>query len=209
MTDKMLLFIAQKSGLYRKFQTSTVRLSKSLNISQQTVSRKLILLEKDGLISRTTSPRGMSIKIEKKGKLALENEYSALRLIFEKRMPLLQGKIISGVGEGKYYVNAYLKQFTSLLGKKPFSGTLNLEADPAEIREFLHSIEKKTIPGFSTSERSYGAVDFYPVRVQNHDAAVIVPERTGHSDNTIEIISSVNLRKLMKTKDNQLVEVRT
>ena len=48
----LLLLIAKKAGLNNQFHSSTSEIAKQSNLSQQSVSRKLILLEKNGLLKR-------------------------------------------------------------------------------------------------------------------------------------------------------------
>ena len=120
----LLVKLAQK-GL-SNIETSTIKLSKELKTSQQTISRKLVEMENNELIKRTSSTKGMVINIEEKGITYLKKNYQTLKEIFQSK-DSIKGKIQSGIGEGGYYVSKYQEQFQKQLGFKAFPGTLNVK----------------------------------------------------------------------------------
>ncbi|MEM4326900.1 MAG: hypothetical protein QXZ13_01885, partial [Candidatus Diapherotrites archaeon] len=89
----LFLTIAKQAKLEKEVYVSTSALSSITGYSQQSISRKLIEMEKEGLITRKTSNLGTLIKITEKGKKELilpEN------LKEELRKPL--GKIFKSTG---------------------------------------------------------------------------------------------------------------
>jgi CTP-dependent riboflavin kinase len=56
-TDKLLLYLAEKGAMRKEAELSTVQIATELGISQQSVSRKLMELEEEKLITRTASTR--------------------------------------------------------------------------------------------------------------------------------------------------------
>jgi len=207
----LLLFIAKNAGLNDVVKSSTSEIASELNFSQQTVSRKLSFLAEENLIERKVFADGNILSLTEKGKKILLERKTELDKIFSSKKRIkLSGKTQSGLGEGKYYVNlsGYQKQFKKKLGKKIFPGTLNLKIKELELNEFLSSKEKILVTGFSTEKRSFGPALLFKVKVNGLvDGAIIVPERTNHPSDIIEVISPFFLRKKLKLKDNYLVSL--
>jgi len=211
----LLLQIALKTKkLKGKVNLTTGEIAKELEISQQTISRKLRDLEKKGYIGREANTLGMTISITELGAAELKHHYLLLDKVFHGNDILqLKGKISSGLGEGKYYLSLhqYYRQITAQLGFSPFQGTLNLFVDENMIDKFLLNQKKTKINGFVTPERSYGAIDCYAVKIKIANAnkfiqgAVIVPQRSNHQKNIVEIIAPLELRKEFKLKDDDEV----
>jgi len=200
--EKLLVFLALQAGLHGSVKTSTARIAGHFRVSQQTASRKLRNLKKAGLIRLFAGPSGCTVSLAPEGARLLRADFLSLKQVFgpgTKKM--LRGKIKDGLGEGRYYVSRpyYLKQFKNLLGFKPFFGTLNLIVDIAELNSFLLGLHPIKIEGFETDERSFGTIRAFKVTVQGkQQAALIMPERTAHPKNEIEVIAPTNLRKKFK-----------
>ncbi len=213
MWDKyysILLYILEKSSLFGKLRTSTVQLSKELNSTQQTVSRKLIEMEKKGLIKRQLEANGIILSLGEKGRDHLKEKYKILKKNFERKINKLKGTVKSGIGEGKYYMSLsqYLTQFKSKLGFKPYSGTLNLRLnDKTKLLEFIDNIEPILINGFKDKERTYGSIKCYKIKIKDTEGAIIIPERATHPEDIVEIIAPVYLRDYYHLKDNDILEV--
>jgi riboflavin kinase len=209
-----LLALAQLGAASSSIRTSTNQLAKMLNVSQQTASRRLQLLEKKELIRRTLTTRGQSIRIEPKGLAQLKRVYSILTMIVaKKRTVTIRGRVFTGLGEGAYYVSldGYRQQFRNKLGFDPFPGTLNLQlVNDSDVFEFelLKAMEAIEIYGFEDGDRSFGPVYCFKVRVNEKiDAVVLVIERTHHRLEVIEIIAPINLREHLGLEDGDLVTV--
>lgn len=202
-----LMYIAKK-GLFGVVKTSTLKIASELNVSQQTVSRDLREMEKIGLIKREATPHGISVVLEDKAMDFLKKHLAELNKIFEKKKEL-DGKVIAGVGEGRYYVelNGYQKQFKKKLGFRAYPGTLNLVVDKKDALSFLNSSKLIEINAFSTKKRTYGSLKCYKINIDGIDGAVVVPERARHSEEIIEVIAPVCLRDKFGLKNNDKLRI--
>ena len=209
-----LLKLAQLGAISNSIRTSTTRLARLLNTSQQTASRRLAILEKKGWIRRSLNKRGQMIRIEQKGIDQLVEVRSILEIAMDKKRSIvLRGRIFTGLGEGAYYVRleGYRKQFRKKLGFDPFPGTLNMQLlTDSDVNEFqlLKATIGIEIHGFENGGRSFGPVTCYPAIINDKQrAAILLIERTHHHPNVIEIISPQNLREQLGLKDDDVLRV--
>jgi riboflavin kinase len=195
---------------------STEYLAEKLEISQQTASRYLIELERDGWIKRTITPEGSLIRIADKGTRELERLYSNLRFLIETAYPpsvTLEGTVFTGLGEGAYYISKefYKKQFLDKLGFAPFPGTLNLKLTTEydlKSRTELEAYPAVEIQGFKNEDRTFGVVKCYPATISNKVKGALIFALRSHYDNSVlEVIAPVNLRKQLNLKDGYKVKV--
>jgi riboflavin kinase len=192
---------------------STHQFGEILGCSQQTASRKLIQLEKKGLIKKERAIKGQKVTITKKGLEALRDYYIQLKCIFEEREAVtIKGQLISGMGEGQYYITrkGYTQQFEEVLGFHPYPGTLNLLLESEHdlvVREMLDNCPYIKVDGFTDEGRTFGAVKCYIVSVEGISGAILSPLRTHHPRNIIEIISPVYLREKLNLADGNEVSV--
>lgn len=207
-TIELLLEIAEKTGLYETSDFKTGVLAKKLGVSQQTISNALRTLENKGLVKREPYNLGISVSITEQGRFLLSSYKDRIGLLFQK-LNELSGEVFSGFGEGGFYImqKEYKKQFKEKLGINPFHGTLNLKVDALSAKRFL--LDKKTIviEGFNKNNRTFGALRAYPVKVKSIYCAIIIPERTHYSGDTIELISKADLRKNLKLKDGNKIKI--
>jgi riboflavin kinase len=187
-----------------------------LGASQQTASRYLIELDKNGWIKRTVTPEGCLIKITDAGIKELKKLYSNLRFLMEAAYPpsiTLEGVVFSGLGEGAYYISKerYTKQFIEKLGFEPYPGTLNLKLTTdydVKTRSELEAYPAIEIEGFRNEDRTFGSVKCYPVTIENRvKGALILALRSHYDTSVIEIIAPVFLRKHLNLKDGHKVKV--
>jgi riboflavin kinase, archaea type len=210
------LYKLAEMGAYEKeVSLSTGMFATSLGLSQQTASRRLIQMEKQGLIERTADGRAQRVKITKAGLNSLGEMYKTLRPAFEGRKQELSinAMVFSGLSEGSYYMSmeGYRKQFRSKLGFDPFPGTLNLRVtkDSMVERRQLGSHPFVAIDGFADKERTFGGARCYPVMVSGKvRGAIVVPIRAHYGEDVIEIIAPENLRRRFRLKDGDVVEVQ-
>ena len=209
-----LLKLAQLGAISNSIRTSTTRLARLLNTSQQTASRRLAILEKKGWIRRSLNKRGQMIRIEQKGIDQLVEVRSILEIAMDKKRSIvLRGRIFTGLGEGAYYIRleGYRKQFRKKLGFDPFPGTLNMQLlTDTDVNEFqlLKATIGIEIHGFENGGRSFGPVTCYPAIINDKQrAAILLIERTHHHPNVIEIISPQNLREQLGLKDDDVLRV--
>ncbi|MDR3102703.1 MAG: DUF120 domain-containing protein [Methanocalculaceae archaeon] len=206
--------IAAMGGCKGQVCLSTKSLGAQMGISQQTASRRLRSLETAHLISRTTESSGPSILVTKAGEDLLRREFSEYCKIFDRigGHYMLTGNVISGVGEGRYYMSIphYQKKFTNLCGFVPYLGTLNIKLNPqsVQVRKRIDTLEWTSIPGFSDEHRTFGEARGLPCRIENIPCAIIVPGRTHYPEDIIEVISGVPLRGTLGLADNDSVVVK-
>jgi len=204
---EMLSRIAAGGGINNTLETSTGKLSRQLRVSQQTVSRRLMELERAGAIQRELRSDGINLRLTPKGKEMLEHEYTILKSVFEEQKHGLKGLVSSGEGEGAYYVKQYRKKIESCFGFEPFPGTLNVKVQQGEGVLFLSKIEKRRIEKFKTKEREFGGIDCYKVKIGEIDAGIIIPHRTRHGKEIVEVVAPVFLRGYFKLKDNDSIQL--
>lgn len=200
----------------RKGKVTTSTLANIIGSSQQTVSRKIRLLEKQGMINRTSHHKGQFINLTDNGMKFLRKRYLDLRDIVERSGEpgvSFGGNLISGSGEGKYYVSQdkYFMQFHDKLGFRPFLGTLNIKMKTLHDLKSKNEIEKTKpilVKGFREEDRTFGDIHSYPCVINRKiRGAVVIPERTHHPSDIVEIIAPVDIRKELSLKENDYVHV--
>lgn len=214
MTDRQSLkVIALLGGLERPVRLSSQSLGEHLDISPQTASRRLISLEEQRLIAREMHGDGQYVMVTREGETLLRQEYMEYRQIFEREEAryLLRGEVITGLGEGRYYMafSGYRDQFREAFGFDPYPGTLNLRVQPADIpvRRRLTTLGWVTIHGFTAENRTFGEVKALPCRVGGLPGAIVLPGRTHYPEDILEIIAPVNLREALGIDDGDAVDV--
>jgi riboflavin kinase len=211
-----LVKLAEMGAHRRTAKISTEYLAEKLNISQQTASRYLIELDRNGWIKRGITPEGCLIRITHEGIKELDKLYSTLRFLMDATYPpsiTLEGTVFTGLGEGAYYISKekYRKQFIEKLGFDPYPGTLNLRltADyDVKARNELEAYPAVEIEGFINEDRTFGSVKCYPVVIENKAKGALISALRSHYDaSVLEIIASVPLRKHLNLKDGRKVKV--
>ncbi len=211
-----LSYLLSKGAKYNYVTITTSILGKNINKSQQAASKHLLELEQNKFITRIISGRNLSVKITSKG----FSEMVKLSSILQKSLDSspssvdLQGTIVSGMGEGAYYMalKGYTKQFQSKIGYIPFPGTLNIRLDKKIHQESIKQFETLDgikIESFSDGKRTYGWVKCFSAILNNSiNCELIILERTHHDDSVIELISKTCLRKNTKLKDGSKVSIK-
>jgi riboflavin kinase len=199
-------------GAHQKpLELSSVEFATHIDSSQQTASRKLKALEDEKLISRHILPDGQLISITKNGIDLLQKELNDYQGIFSGNgnIRILGGKIITGLGEGQYYIalDGYRTQFIEKLGFDPYPGTLNVKLDANSIDVRKKIAQSIRISGFTDQNRTFGKGSCFRVRISDIEGAVITPERTHYPEDIIEIIAPVNLREHLELKDGTNINV--
>ena len=205
-----------KGARYNFIPITTSSLGKSIHKSQQAASKHLLELEAGGYIERLRSGPKVSVRITTRGHAEISKIFSILKVSLETSPSYIEfkGAIISGMGEGAYYMSlkGYAKQFKAKLGYVPFPGTLNVKLKDKEFIEAKRTLDAypaMMINGFSDDKRTYGWVKCYPARVNNLiDAALILLERTHHDDSVIELISKDNIKKSTKLSTGSQISIR-
>jgi riboflavin kinase len=210
-----LTFLLSKGAKYNFVTTTTSSLGKSIKKSQQAASKHLLELENSGFIERIISGRKISVKITPKGYSEMVKLSQALQksLTSSSSNVLLKGTLVSGMGEGAYYMSlkGYTKQFRSKIGYIPFPGTFNVKLGKKEYTEAIRQFEEMEgthIDGYSDGKRTYGWVKCFKAKLNSSiDCELIRLERTHHDTSTIELIAKDNLRKTANLSDGSKISI--
>ncbi len=204
--DEVLLLLLKKGAHKKPVKLTTAEVGEGAGLSQQSASRRLLALEDEELIARSAD----GISLTKKAHEAIAREYATLKSVFEEKLEI-SGSVETGIGEGKYYLglDGYRKQMKEKLGFDPFPGTLNIKLGKGELwkKEQLLASEAIVIGGFRSRERTYGDIYAYPCELEGKSCAVIVPLRTSHGPDIIEIVCGFDIRKKFGKKDGDIVTV--
>lgn len=205
--------IALMGGLKGPVFVSSQSIARALHVSQQTAARRLQALERQRLLTRSVNPDGQYITITKGGEEALRQEYASYCRVFAADRPevILQGTVITGLGEGRYYMSLkpYVEQFAQKIGFEPFPGTLNirLEAASAAVRKRLDQLSWVPIQGFTAEGRTFGDARCLPCRIGGIPCGIVVPGRSHYPDDILELIAPVSLREALGVQDSDSVTV--
>lgn len=209
-----LKVLAVRGGCRGPIFVSTQSIGEMLGISQQTASRRLKSLESAGLITRNLAADGQHVTVTTAGEEVLIREYQEYCRIFSEggeNHYLLSGSVVSGIGEGKYYMSLgpYKEQFTAALGFEPYPGTLNIRLVPSSlaIRKKIDALDWTRIKGFSTDGRTFGDARCIPCRIGTIKCGIVVPGRTHYPDDLLEVIAPVALRRRLGVEDNDSINV--
>ncbi|MDD5111675.1 MAG: DUF120 domain-containing protein [Candidatus Altiarchaeota archaeon] len=212
MIDRRLLLFELSRMLDSTDATTTIssaNLGAVAGVSQQTASRYLARLEREGLITRLVRKRGQELALTPEGISLLGGMHRDLGLFLEGKKGIrLAGKISTGIGEGAYYIRTYADRIQQALGFRPFYGTLNVSVEniPSGLARFVYA----TVRPFEKDGRSFGLLRLIKVRLsagkRKADCYLALPERTHHK-NELELISPLNLRKEMGIKNASPVTV--
>ena len=198
---------------YNYVHITTASLGKSIKKSQQAASKHILELENGGFIDRLMTGRKLSIKITQKGCSELIKLHSVLGFSLNLSPPHIEltGSVISGLGEGSYYMSlkGYTKQFKVKIGYIPFPGTLNIKLNQLQDILQLDELDNIIIDPFSDEKRTYGWVKCFHVTLNNSIKCELIRlERTHHDNSVIELISKINLRKTIGLKTSSKVEIK-
>ena len=203
--------LALLGAITNKIEISSYELSKKLDTSQQTASRYILDLDNEQMITREIGIKKQLIQITDIGTSVLQKEFSQYKQIFDlKNKVIFKGKVISGLGEGKYYTEqkGYSKQFKDKLGFNPHPGTLNVEIDNIEKNKLrlIKNYGGSLIEGFKTKDRTFGDVVCFEAKINGSKGAIVLPKRS-HYSNILEFISQYYLRDKLNLKDGDEVNI--
>ncbi len=207
MISSVVFYLLKKGAHREPVRITTGEIAEQTNVSQQTASRKLIQLERDGLIARVGGKVQVTEKAIAEARKLLKEVLDSL----EGTSLVFTGKIVTGLGEGAFYVKQkkYLEGFDKKLCFRPFPGTLNISINENDIEKRLQLREQKPIvvEGFKDGKRSFGKIDTYRCAINGMPAAVIFPEMSVHGLQVLEIVAPYNLRKKLNLADGNEVKV--
>jgi len=205
--DEMLLLLLRHGAHLGPVRITSTELGAQLSMSQQNASRRLLALERGGFVER----RDGGIQLTKKGHGELAGLYSALKAAFEGDRIEIEGTVVSGLGEGRYYLSlpGYKNQIKQKLGFLPYPGTLNIRLGAADLwkRQHILRLDPVIIKGFRDEKRTYGDLFAYGCTLEGVECAVLVPLRTHHGADILEVIARWELKRKLKKKDGDSVRV--
>ncbi len=214
MQLRLLLYLYERNGFSNGVQVTTPALAKFLNTSQQSASRIMIKMEKEGFIERRIVGRACYVRLTEKSLNELSELYAELKRIIEKPVEVvLEGRVFSGMGEGAYYISLpwYRDQIKKKLGFDPYPGTLNINLlswDSIQNRRVVSKYADIFIEGFKDKNRTYGGAKAILAYFNNADlCAILYIERTHYGENVIELVSPVYLRGKYGLSDGDKVKV--
>jgi riboflavin kinase len=208
--------LLSKGARYNFVQLTSSSLGKSVQKSQQTASKYLMELENGGFIERFMKGRRVFVRITNKGYAELVKLHSLLGSslgTFPSSIEL-KGEIISGMGEGAYYMSlkGYTKQFKSKIGYVPFPGTLNVklyQKEYVEAIQQLDDLDGQKINSFSDGKRTYGWVKCFTAKLNRTvNCQLIRLERTHYDNSIIELISKNSICKTANLKLGSKVSIK-
>ncbi|MEM0129253.1 MAG: DUF120 domain-containing protein [Thermoplasmata archaeon] len=209
---RALRAIAAAGGDRAPIELSSRELGVRIEASQQAADRHLLSLERAGEILRTRSGRRSTVAVTPAGLDVLRKEYAVYRRLFEGPSSLhLAGTVVSGLGEGRYYLSqpGYAEQFPSRLGYRPYPGTLNvrLEGERLRLAQAVRHWAGIRIEGFQANGRTFGGATCIRAEVGGTPGHLIRPDRTHHSD-VLEFVAPVCLREALGLRDGSTVDLR-
>ncbi|NWG11017.1 CTP-dependent riboflavin kinase [Candidatus Bathyarchaeota archaeon] len=120
----------------------------------------------------------------------------------------IQGKVVSGSGEGKRFTElAWVKkQITEKLDFIPYPGTLNIKV--TEPNFSLKNLSEKTKWMEISPANDFCRGRLVKARFMNNlECAIIIPEVKKYPKDIIELIAPINLREKLKLEDGDVVEL--
>lgn len=214
----VLRLLALEGALNGDAKVSCSRLAEVLDVSTQTASRRLQGLDDATLIERDHVPDGQWVQITADGRRLLRSEFETYKRIFEGVDTVqLRGYVTAGMGEGRHYIplEGYRIQFVEQLGYEPYPGTLNVTLTEESIRNRtrLTAMSTIAIDGWEDDDRTYGPADCYPATIHTVDeeayteAHAIIPKRTHHDEENLEIIAPDRLRDALHLSDDDAIDI--
>jgi len=191
---------------------STSELGELLQTTQQTASLWVLDLLNRGYLVRRAGSRKQGLKLTPKAIDFLRQEHADYIRIFESSVEMeLSGLVVSGLGEGKYYITQpeYKRQFKDKVGIVPFPGTMNVRLSGGDLSKvrILQDSEGISLKGFQKDGRTFGEGKLFKATINGHECAVVIPLRS-HYDDVLEIISKEFLRDSLGLKDGDRVKLR-
>ena len=234
--DELLLFLLSKGAHTDYISLTTTDAGVNLGMSQQNASRRLTTLEETGLIERKGGKiRLTATGIEELKSAYAIMKQAFEKHKNNDNVISLNGIIVAGLGEGAYYLSlgTYKKEIAEKIGFEPFIGTLNIKLPVSEMwkKEYIKRLDPIIINGFKEGNRTYGDILLYRCRIkgtekeigkeikgeirkeingmeiEDHEGAILVPLRTHHGPEIIEVISPHNIKEKFGRKNGDAIIV--
>ena len=114
------------------------------------------------------------------------------------------GVVVKGMGKGQVFVAMpfYQKQFVKKLGFAQFPGTLNLRVE-MKAKKKVTAQKGIRIVG----KRGKGGAWCFAVNINKLPCFVIIPDKSTHAKNIVEVLSRYNLRKKLRLRNGCRVRI--
>ncbi len=210
-TLAVLRLLAQLGADHTAVVLTSREVGERIGMSQQAADRYLVALEKRGLLTRSMAQRRQRLSLTPAALDLLRAEYHGYRRLFEGPARLtFEGKVASGLGEGRYYLSqpGYVVQFAERLGYTPYPGTLNVRVEGEALRRvgLVAHWTGIRIDGFQASGRTFGGATCFAAQMNGHACHLIHPDRTHYKD-VVEFVAAVRLRDALPVRDDDTVSV--
>ncbi|NJE48687.1 DUF120 domain-containing protein [Thermococcus sp. 9N3] len=203
---KLLVSLARRGAVGKMTRVTVRELADELEVSPQTVLRLLREMEEEGLIERNVEGKKTLIEVTPEGASFLQRLCDEISKALSTGV--IVGEVVSGLGEGAYYVRQYAPLIREYLGFEPYPGTLNVRVlFPKTVFDALCNARPVIIPGFTKEGRTFGDVKAYRVRIDGIEGAIVIPSRTVHPPKIAEIVAPVNLRKKLGLNDGDRIRI--
>ena len=118
------------------------------------------------------------------------------------------GTYVQGKGEGASFVclEGYRSRMKKQFKFTPFPGTFNVDVE-REAVECLKRSSFITITGFEENGKEFFSCKMRPAVVGRLPAFLVIPEKTIHPKNVLEFVSLFELKKELKLKPGDEVEI--
>ncbi|NJE06157.1 CTP-dependent riboflavin kinase [Thermococcus sp. M36] len=204
---KLLILLARKGAIGEGVRVTMRELARELSMSPQSVLRLLEEMEDEGHVHRRVEGKRTLVEITPEGLEFLENLCDSISEVLYTG--IIVGEVISGIGEGAYYVRQYSHLIREYLGFEPYPGTLNVRVlFPKTVFDALCGVRPIVLPGFSKDGRTFGDVKAYRIEIDGVDGAIVIPSRTVHPPKIAEIVAPVYLRERLNLKDGSRIRIK-
>ncbi|WP_297417998.1 CTP-dependent riboflavin kinase [Thermococcus sp.] len=204
---ELLTLLAENGAVGEKTRITMRGLGDELGISPQSAMRLLDEMEKEGLVEKTVEGKKTYVEITPNGLAFLEELCG--RVFSAIHNGTMVGEVISGIGEGAYYVRKYAPIIRGYLGFEPYPGTLNVKVlFPRTIFDAFYNVQPVILPGFVRNGRTFGDVKAYRVRIDGIEGAVVIPSRTIHPPKIAEVVAPVYLREALGLADGSRITLK-
>ncbi len=208
---RVLRVLASAGADRASIPITSLEVGERVGASQQAADRHLLALERAGEIARARVGRRPTIAVTPAGLDALRAEYMSYRRLFEGPARVeLAGILVSGLGEGRYYLSqpGYASQFPARLGYAPYPGTLNVKLEGEALRRaaLVRHWNGIRIDGFQASGRTFGGATCIPSLIQGSPGHLIRPDRTHYAD-VLEFVAPICLRETLGLADQQPISL--
>ena len=208
-----LYTLSKKGAIHTRTTLTTRELGEMMAISQQTASRRIAFCVDREYVTRIHTTDGMLLQITDKGRQELIQIMTSLEIAFTLPQDeiVIEGQIVTGLGEGAYYIDVYSTKLKNALGFKPHLGTLNVKINNDESRKSVGRMKNSPpliLTGFRHKGRTFGDVICYRVKVNDEiEAAIVIAQRTHHSEDILEVVAPVDIRSALKLRDDDTVKL--